>query len=57
MKKKVIIPIIAIIIILFFCWNRKIEFVQSKVKTNLFLIKNPPKNDSLLKKEIDISVI
>lgn len=57
MKKKIIISIIAIIIILFFCWNGKIEFVQSKVRTNLFLIKNPPKNDSLLKKEITLFLI
>ena len=45
MKKKIIISIIAIIIILFFCWNGKIEFVQSKVRTNLFLIKNHPSKD------------
>lgn len=49
MKKKIIISIIAIIIILFFCWNGKTEFIQSKVRTNLFLIKNSPKKNSFPK--------
>ncbi|GAA6765177.1 hypothetical protein AAFH68_11110 [Flavobacterium sp. CGRL1] len=57
MKKVIIISIIALIIIMCFCWNRKTEFIQSKVRTNLFLIKNPPKEDSLLKKEITLFLI
>ena len=40
--KKIII--LAIVLICFSC-TRKTEFVQSKVRLNLFLIKNPPKND------------
>ncbi|MFV0305819.1 MAG: hypothetical protein ACK5IC_10110 [Moheibacter sp.] len=39
------------------CEEKKIEFVQSKVTNSLFLIKNPPKNDSLLKKEIEFFLI
>lgn len=49
--------IFLIFIIICFSCNRKIEFVQSKVTSNLFLIKNPPKNDSLLRKEIILFLI
>ena len=41
-----------LIIIFFFSCNRKTEFIDSKAVGGLFLIKNPPKEDSLLKKEI-----
>ncbi|GAA6765178.1 hypothetical protein AAFH68_11120 [Flavobacterium sp. CGRL1] len=50
--------IFIIFIILFsFSCTRKTEFIQSKVYSNLFLIKNPPKEDSLLKKEITFFLI
>lgn len=44
--------ILAIIILICFSCNKKIEFIKSKAVGDVFLIKNPPKQDSLLKKEI-----
>ncbi|GAA5092365.1 hypothetical protein GCM10023210_21170 [Chryseobacterium ginsengisoli] len=52
--------ILIVILLLFFsCTDKKkkIEFVQSKVTKSLFLIKNPPENDFLLKKEISLFLI
>lgn len=40
---------IFLLLIFFSCEKEKTEFIQSKVVGNLFLIKNPPKSDSLLK--------
>lgn len=53
MKKIILI----ITILVCFSCNKKIEFIQSSVYSNLFLIKNPPKGDSLLKKEIILFLI
>lgn len=44
--------IIAIVLLLGACQEKKTEFLQSKVSKDVFLIKNPPVEDSLLKKEI-----
>lgn len=44
--------IIVIAFLLTSCEEKKIEFIRSKVSKDVFLIKNPPKEDSLLKKEI-----
>ena len=48
-KSKIII--IALLFLLS-CKEEKIEFVQSNVFNKLYLIKNPPKSDSLLKSQI-----
>ena len=47
-KSKIIIALL----FLFSCKEEKIEFVQSNVFNKLYLIKNPPKSDSLLKSQI-----
>ena len=39
-------------LILFSCKEEKVEFVQSNVFNGLYLIKSPPKSDSLLKTQI-----
>ena len=44
--------LIIIVFLLVSCQEEKIEFIRSKVSKDVFLIKNPPKEDSLLKKEI-----
>lgn len=44
--------LIAVVLFLNSCTEKKTEFIQSNVRSNLFLIKNPPKSNSLLKKEI-----
>ena len=44
--------IITALLFLFSCKEEKIEFVQSNVFNKLYLIKNPPKSDSLLKSQI-----
>ena len=41
-----------VLLFLFSCKEEKIEFVQSNVFNKLYLIKNPPKSDSLLKTQI-----
>jgi hypothetical protein len=50
MKKLFLILLVSSIFLS--CKEKKIEFIQSKAIKSLFLIKNPPHNDSLLKKEI-----
>jgi hypothetical protein len=45
--KKIIF--IIVLIVLFSCEEKKPEFIQSKTITNLILLKNPPKEDSLTK--------
>ena len=44
--------IITALLFLFSCKEEKVEFVQSNVFNKLYLIKNPPKGDSLLKTQI-----
>lgn len=46
--------IIALIVVVFSCATKKesMEIIQSNVMSNLYLIKNPPKRDSILKKDI-----
>ena len=44
--------IITALLFLLSCKEEKVEFVQSKVFNGLYLIKNPPKSDSLLKSQI-----
>ena len=44
--------IITALLFLFSCKEEKVEFVQSNVFNKLYLIKNPPKSDSLLKTQI-----
>ena len=41
-----------VMLILFSCKEKKVEFVQSRAIPALILIKNPPKSDSLLKSQI-----
>ena len=41
-----------VMLILFSCKEKKVEFVQSRAIPALILIKNPPKSDSLLKTQI-----
>ena len=41
-----------VMLILFSCKEEKVEFVQSRAIPALILIKNPPKNDSLLKTQV-----
>lgn len=48
------IALFLVMIFFFSCKEKKIEFIQSETIGNLILIKNPPKNDSLIKKEIEI---
>ena len=43
--------------VFFSCEEKKTEFIESKVTKGFFLIKNPPKEDSLLKKEIKLFLI
>lgn len=49
MKKIILILFILIIIS---CGKEKTEFIKSKAIGNLFLLKNPPREDSLVKKII-----
>ena len=44
--------IITALLFLLSCKEEKIEFVQSNVFNKLYLIKNPPKSDSLLKTQL-----
>ena len=44
--------IIIVLLFSFSCKEEKVEFVQSNVFNKLYLIKNPPKSDSLLKSQI-----
>lgn len=55
MKKSILL--LLVICFFFSCQKKKVEFVQSKVYKNLFLIKNFPKEDSLLKKDIKLFLI
>ena len=46
------------VMFLFSCQEeKKMEFIHSKAIKSLFLIKNPPSSDSLLKKEISLFLI
>ena len=44
--------IIIVLLFLLSCKEEKVEFVQSNVFNKLYLIKNPPKSDSLLKTQL-----
>ncbi|OXA91700.1 hypothetical protein [Flavobacterium hibernum] len=55
MKK--IIYLILILFLNFSCEEKKIEFVQSKVLNNVFLIKHYPSDNVLLKGEISLFLI
>ena len=50
MKNRVLV--FFVMLFLLSCKEGKIEFVQSNVFNGLYLIKNPPKSDSLLKTQI-----
>ena len=52
MKKSVIL-----LFLCFFSCEKKMEFIESEAIKSLFLIKNPPSSDSLLKKEISLFLI
>lgn len=51
------IILFTVIICRFSCEEKKPEFVQSKAIKNLFLLKNPPAEDSLVKKEIRLFLL
>ena len=52
------IILIIMVMFLFSCQEeKKMEFIHSKAIKSLFLIKNPPSSDSLLKKEISLFLI
>ena len=48
--KKIIISVLCLF--LFSCSQEKLEFIPSKTINNVFFLKNLPKNDSILKREI-----
>ena len=48
--KKIIISVLCLF--LFSCEQEKLEFIPSKTINNVFFLKNLPKNDSILKREI-----
>lgn len=48
---------IFILLIFFSCKKEKAEFIQSTTIKNLFLLKNPPIQDSLIKKEIKLFLL
>lgn len=54
---KYLYKIIVLALLLSACEEKKIEFIQSNVYPSLFLLKNVPENDSLVKKEIRLFLL
>lgn len=50
MKKIIFLALICFLLIS--CKEKKIEFVESKVIKGFFVVKNPPKEDFLLQKQL-----